>query len=217
MLFRFSFHVAFRILTSELFNFEQWKRNFHMLCITYCHMLVIKGHNHPLPHVFGGHANLSFDFGPDSIRVILIVHAPTDRDLIQSTACQNFNPILKGPTACCNGFFAGPKCSGDLFASILCLHFRCLPDQTRVHIDSGKLPYVQLTVYHVVHVLLHLINTMVILNLGTSCSCGYLFPPCESSLDYRRDCTSLCSPLLPLSCTWETRTRLGAYPRVQQI
>lgn len=87
----------------------------------------------------------------------------------------------------------------------LCLHFRCSLDQTRVHVDSGKVPCVRLTAYHVVHVPLHLIHTMVILHFRTSWPCGYLFLPCEGSLDYRRDCASLCSHLLPLSCTWETR------------
>lgn len=99
--------------------------------------------------------------------------------------CQFLTSTLNGLTTCCD---AGPEYSGDLFDSTLCLlHFRCSPDQTRVHMDSGNLPCVQLTAYHVFHVPLHLIHPMVILHLGTSCTCG---SPCEVSLRYRRDCTS---------------------------
>jgi len=136
-----------------------------------------------------GHANLSVDIGPDSVRVILIVHAPTRPHTKHSLS--NLTSISNGLTACCNEVFAGPKWS-------LCLHFRCPLDQTRVHIDNGKVPCVQLTAYHVVHVPLHLIHTMVILHLRTSCPRGTFFRHVKVSW-------TICPHLLPLSCTWETR------------
>ena len=105
---------------------------------------MLKGHCYhviPQPRVLYlvslSHANLS-DFGPDT--VLMVVHAQPPRGLTPTTAGQILAFILNGLTACCNEFFAGPKCSGDLISSTLCLRFRCSFDQSRLVIDSGKSP-----------------------------------------------------------------------------
>lgn len=149
------------------------------------------------------HANLFTNIGPDSVRVIQMAHAPMRPHTKHSLS--NFNPILNGLTAWLQCILCR---TGVLWISLPIVAidpFRCSIDQTRVHNDSGKVLCMQLTAYHVVHVPLHLIHTMVILHLRTSCPCAHPFPLCEGYLDYRRDCTSLCSPLLPLSCTWGAR------------
>jgi hypothetical protein len=166
-----------------------------------CHML--KGHCHQSschsPSSCLWVTRISVDIGPDSVRVILKVHAPTGTRPHTKHSLSDFS--LRLEWANCVLMNSLPDRIVVEISSLrlrtLSLHFRCSLDQTRVHIDSGKVPCVQLSAYHVVHVPLHLIHTMVILHLRTSCPCG---------------CTSLCSQLLPLSCTWKREHTMRCLP-----
>jgi hypothetical protein len=117
-----------------------------------------------------GHANLSLDIGPDSVRVIPIVHAPTR--LHTKHSLSNFNLHLEWVN-CVLLMDSLPDRSVVEISSLQPFVYIFGVHQTKLEF-SGTVPCVHLTAYHVVHVPLHLIHTMVILHLGTSCPCHHV-------------------------------------------
>jgi hypothetical protein len=120
-----------------------------------------------------------------------------------STACQILTFISNGLTACCNEFFAGPKC---LFSSLQ-------PFVYIFGVHSTKLVF-KLTAekFTACNSLLITQSTYLFISstpwlsctFGTSCPCHHVG---TFSSQVKVPCTiggTACSHLLPLSCTWKT-------------